>query len=148
MSEGISALPIKPVLHDGNSAALKATTALAMLDWLGIKRSYSRPRLRDDNAFAESLFRTTKYRPQFPVKGIADLESACVWAAASVRWHNHEHRHRGIRYVTSAQRHAVEDHPILAARNALYPRSRQPNPARWSRHMRDWSVPGPVTLNP
>ncbi|MBA4261284.1 MAG: hypothetical protein C0443_04480 [Comamonadaceae bacterium] len=46
---------------------IKATTVLAMLNWLGVKPSYSRPRVSDDNAFAEALFRTAKYRPEFPV---------------------------------------------------------------------------------
>ncbi len=52
-----------------------------MLHWLGIEPSYSRPRVSDDNAFAEALFRTAKYRPEFPVKGFADLDSARHWAA-------------------------------------------------------------------
>ena len=51
----------------------------------------------------------------FPARGFADLESAREWAMAFVQWYNHEHRHSGIRYVTPAQRHAGEDHPILAA---------------------------------
>jgi transposase InsO family protein len=45
---------------------LKATPVLARLHWLGIKPSYSRPRVSDDNAHAESLFRTANYRPEFP----------------------------------------------------------------------------------
>ena len=51
-----------------------------MLHWLGIKPSYSRPRVSDDNAFAEALFRTAKYRPEFPLKGFADLDAARQWA--------------------------------------------------------------------
>ncbi len=47
----------------------EATTVLAMLNWLVIKPSYSRPRVGDDNAFAESLFRTAKYRPELPAQG-------------------------------------------------------------------------------
>jgi transposase InsO family protein len=34
------------------------------------KPSYSRPRVSDDNAFAEALFRTAKYRPEFPITGL------------------------------------------------------------------------------
>jgi hypothetical protein len=45
-----------------------------MLHWLGIEPSYSRPRVSDDNAFAEALFRTAKYRPEFPLKRFADLD--------------------------------------------------------------------------
>ncbi|MDF1481232.1 integrase core domain-containing protein, partial [Extensimonas sp. H3M7-6] len=105
---------------------------LAMLDWLGVKPSYSRPRVSDDNAYAESLFRTAKYCPQFTAKGFADLDAARAWAAGFVHWYNHEHRHSGIRYVSPAQRHAGEDRAILAARHELYARARQAHPARWS----------------
>lgn len=46
-----------------------------MLNWLGVKPSYSRARVSDDNAFVESLFRTAKYRPEFPAKGFETLEA-------------------------------------------------------------------------
>src|SRR4051794_7672054 len=95
----------RPVLHGDNGATLKGTTVLAMLHWLGIAPSHSRPRVSDDNAFAEALFRTAKYRPEFPSKGFADLQAARHWAMQFVHWYNHEHRHSGIRYVTPAQRH-------------------------------------------
>jgi len=148
LAEGIAAMIGKPVLHGDNGSTLKATSVLAMLNWLGVKPSYSRPRVSDDNAYAESLFRTAKYRPEFPAKGFADLDEARSWAAGFVRWYNHDHRHSGIRYVSPAQRHAGEDHAILAARHALYTRARALNPARWSGATRNWSPVGPVTLNP
>lgn len=148
LAEGIAALAAKPVLHGDNGSTLKATTVLAMLDWLGVKPSYSRPRVSDDNAYAESLFRTAKYRPEFPVKGFATLEAARDWAASFVHWYNVEHRHSGIRYVSPQQRHAGEDSAILAARHALYQAAQDLNPARWSRHTRNWQPVGPVTLNP
>ena len=148
LAEGIAALRTKPVLHGDNGATLKATTVLAMLHWLGVKPSYSRPRVSDDNAYAEALFRTAKYRPEFPAKGFDDLDAARAWAARFVHWHNVDHRHSGIRYVSPAQRHAGEDHAILAARHALYIKAREHNPARWSRHTRNWSPVAAVTLNP
>lgn len=75
LTEGIAsqAADQRPVLHGDNGASFKATTVLAMLHWLGIKPSYSRPRVSDDNALVESLFRTAKYRPEYPGKGFADL---------------------------------------------------------------------------
>ena len=148
LAEGIAAMTNKPVLHGDNGATLKATTVLAMLHWLGVKPSYSRPRVSDDNAYAESLFRTAKYRPEFPTQGFVDLDEARAWAAGFVQWYNVEHRHSGIRYVSPAQRHAGHDHAILAARHALYTRARDRNPARWSRHTRNWSPVLAVTLNP
>ena len=148
LAEGIAALGAKPVLHGDNGSTLKATTALAMLNWLGIKPSYSRPRVSDDNAYAESLFRTAKYRPEFPIKGFANLDQARAWAADFVHWYNLDHRHSGIRYVSPAQRHAGEDPAILAARHALYLQARERNPARWSGDTRNWAPVGAVTLNP
>ena len=43
LAEGIAAMTTKPVLHGDNGSTLKATTVLAMLNWLGVKPSYSRP---------------------------------------------------------------------------------------------------------
>lgn len=65
-----------------------------------------------------------------------------------MHWYNLDHRHSGIRYVSPAQRHAGDDHTILAARHALYLQARQRNPARWSGKTRNWAPVGTVTLNP
>ena len=92
LAEGIHRVASKPVLHGDNGAALKATTVLAMLHWLGVKPSYSRPRVSDDNAYAESLFRIAKYLPEFPVKDFVDLDAARAWAKHFVHWYNVEHR--------------------------------------------------------
>ena len=150
LAESIHGVPRqqRPVLHGDNGATLKATTVLAMLWWLGVKPSYSRPRVSDDNAFVESLFRTAKYRPEFPASGFAELGAARDWARQFVHWYNHDHRHSGIRYVSPAQRHAGEDVAILAARHEVYRQARERNPARWSGHTRDWTHITTVTLNP
>jgi transposase InsO family protein len=148
LTEGIATLADKPVLHGDNGSTLKATTVLSMLNWLGVKPSYSRPRVSDDNAFVESLFRTAKYRPEFPVRGFVDLAQAREWAADFVHWYNHEHLHSGIRYVSPAARHAGLDRDILAARHQVYEQARQRHPARWRRHTRNWQPIGAVTLNP
>ena len=95
-----------------------------------------------------ALFRTAKYRPEFPSSGFATLDEARQWAACFVRWYNQEHRHSGIRYVTPAQRHAGQDGPTLAARHALYQQAREGHPRRWSGRTRNWTPIGPVTLNP
>lgn len=148
LAEGIHAATAKPVLHGDNGATLKATTVLSMLHWLGLKPSYSRPRVSDDNAYAESLFRTAKYRPEFPAKGFASLEEARTWAADFAHWYNVEHRHSGIRYVSPAQRHAGRDRELLEARHDVYVKARAANPRRWSGPTRNWTPVNAVTLNP
>lgn len=150
LAEGIASVERdkRPVLHGDNGSTIKATSVLAMLYWLGVKPSYSRPRVSDDNAFVEALFRTAKYRPEFPSKGFATLDDARQWGARFVHWYNFNHQHSGIRYVSPAQRHAGEDRSILAQRHALYLQARERNPARWSRHTRNWEPIGAVALNP
>ena len=76
-------MSVRPVLHGDNGATLKATTVLAMLHWLGIKAVSTLARgVSDDNAFAEALFRTAKYRPEFPLKGFANLDAARAMGGA------------------------------------------------------------------
>jgi putative transposase len=148
LAEGLHSMAQRPVLHGDNGSTLKATSVLAMMYWLGLKASYSRPRVSDDNAFVESLFRTAKYRPEFPVKGFADLQEARLWARSFVHWYNGDHKHSGIRYVSPAQRHAGQDRDILAARHALYIQAKAAHPRRWARHTRNWDPITVVTLNP
>src|SRR5690606_378217 len=83
-------------------------------------------------AFVESLFRTAKYRPEFPTSGFADLQAARAWASRFVHCYNHEHRHTGIRDVSPAQRQAGEARHIVADRHALDLQARTRNPARWT----------------
>lgn len=110
---------------------------------------FSRPCVSDDNAFVESLFRTAKYRPEFPASGgFDDLDQARRWASGFVHWYNCEHCHSAIGYVTQAQRHAGQDRAILQARHDLYTQARQRNPARWSGNTRYWAQVQSVTLNP
>lgn len=148
LAEGIGLHTQQVVLHGDNGTTLKATTVLAMLHWLGIQPSYSRPRVSDDNAYAEALFRTAKYRPAFPAEAFMTLSQAQDWASRFVHWYNHEHRHSGIRYVTPAQRHQGADIAVLAERRTVYENARARHPRRWSRGIRNWDHIHTVTLNP
>jgi putative transposase len=65
-----------------------------------------------------------------------------------MKWHNHDHRHSGIRFVSPAERHAGRDAEILARRHALYLQARAANPRRWARRTRNWQPIAAVTLNP
>ena len=148
LAEGVHGMAEKPVLHGDNGSTVKKGTVITTLQWLGIKASHSRPRVSDDNAFAESLFKTAKYRPEFPSQGFADLEAARLWAREFANWYNFEHRHSGIGYVTPAQRHQGEDIALLEARHKTYLDARKKHPHRWSGPTRNWSHIERVTLNP
>jgi putative transposase len=58
---------------------MKSTTMKAQMEELGVLSSYSRPRASDDNPCSEALFRTLKYRPEWPSYGFASLDAARDW---------------------------------------------------------------------
>ena len=87
---------------------MKASTFVAKLQELGIDPSYSRPSVSDDNPYAESLFRTCKYRPDYPGVFVS-LEEARAWALRFERWYNHAHKHRNLKFVSPAERHCGAD---------------------------------------
>lgn len=136
------------VLHADNGSPMKSQTLRAKLEELGITPSYSRPRVSNDNAYSESLFRTLKYCPSWPSQGFATLEAARQWVRRFVDWYNHRHCHSGLKFVTPAQRHRGDDRAILARRHAVYQAAKARRPERWSGKTRDWAPIGAVTLNP
>lgn len=136
-------------LHSDNGGPMKGATMLATLQWLGIAPSLSRPKVSDDNPYSESLFKTLKYCPSFPLGGrFASLTAAKAWVETFVHWYNTVHLHSGINWVTPASRHANQDQAILSQRDRVYEIARQKNPKRWSEKTRDWSRLNVVELNP
>lgn len=146
LREGIA--PGQVVLHSDNGSPMKGLSMLATLQELGVVPSYSRPAVSNDNPYSESLFRTLKYRPQYPRHPFKSLSHARQWVAQFVSWYNAEHRHSAIRFVTPEQRHNGEDKALLAKRHALYEAERAKHPQRWSGPVRNWSHIDVVHLNP
>ena len=140
--------PDKLILHSDNGGPMKGATMLATLQWLGIVPSFSRPKVSDDNAYSEALFRTLKYRPEYPSVPFQSLEESRSWTSKFERWYNHEHRHSGIKFVSPASRHSGEDAAILLRRKEAYEEARRKNPNRWSRGIRNWNRITEVRLNP
>ena len=136
------------VLHSDNGSAMKGSTMLAAMQNLGVMPSFSRPRVSNDNAYAEALFRTAKYCPLWPELPFDTLEEARDWVNRFVAWYNHEHRHSALKFVTPAQRHTGQADALLAKRTELYEAARARNPERWSRNIRNWSLAATVTVNP
>jgi transposase InsO family protein len=146
LAEGCMTSPL--VLHADNGSPMKGATMTATLEALGILASFSRPRVSNDNPFSEALFRTCKYRPEWPRGGFADIDAARAWVRAFVAWYNTEHRHSALRFVTPVARHQGEEVEILRARGRVYEAARAANPTRWSGPTRCWAPKGPVWLNP
>ena len=105
------------------------------LEELGVLRSFSRPRVSNDNPYSESLFRTVKYRPNYPNRPFSSKEEACQWVSFFVDWYNHQHCHSS---------EAIE---ICRQRSRVYELASIANPKRWSRSIRCWKQPNLVLIN-
>lgn len=136
------------VLHSDNGSPMKGSSMLETMYSLGVVSSFNRPRVSNDNAYAESIFRTCKYRPDYPYQGFEAIKQAREWVLKFVSWYNHEHRHSGIKFVTPHQRHTGQDEQVLARRTKIYEKAKLQNPERWSGNTRDWSRTEQVWLNP
>jgi transposase InsO family protein len=140
--------PDQVILHSDNGSPMKGATMLATLQALGVMPSFSRPAVSNDNPYSESLFKTLKYRPEYPGKAFGNIVHARTWVTRFVRWYNNEHRHSAINFVTPAQRHAGLAPGLLAARTVVYEAARAANPRRWTGPTRNWELVREVHLNP
>ena len=146
LAEGLAGREV--VLHSDNGSSMKGATMLATLEKLGIIPSFSRPRVSNDNAYAEALFKTCKYRPNYPSRPFDSVEEARKWTRQFVQWYNHEHKHSGLKFVTPAQRHNGKATEILKHRKQAYEAAKQRRPERWSGDTRNWNLKDEVWLNP
>ncbi len=137
------------VLHTDNGAPMKGATMLAMLQQLGVTASFSRPSVSDDNPYSESLFKTLKYHPSFPLMSKFNvIYDARIWCEKFVTWYNKQHLHSALKFVTPEQRHKHEDSAIRQKRQVVYEAAKRCNPQRWSGNTRNWSLASCVALNP
>ena len=144
--EGIK--PNQVILHSDNGSPMKGATMLATLQQLGVIPSFSRPSVSNDNPYSESLFRTLKYRPEYPEHPFSDLAAARGWVNLFADWYNKEHLHSAIKFITPEQRHAGKDEEILELRKVVYQQAKLDNPNRWSGEIRNWEIIQEVYLNP
>jgi hypothetical protein len=126
------------ILHADNGNAMRAAMLECCLEELGVLRSFSRPRVSNDNPYSESLFQTAKYRPDFPSRPFSSVEEACQWAASFVDWYNHRHCHIGIKFVTPHQSHSGDAVQTCRHRAVVYGQARQRNPRRGAGVIRKW----------
>ncbi len=136
------------VLHSDNGSPMKGASLMETLYKLDVISSYSRPRVSNDNAYAESIFKTCKYRPDYPYKGFTDINAAREWVLGFVRWYNQRHRHSGLKFLTPNQRHSGEASQVVLKRQQVSKKAKKKNPERWSGKTRDWEPAETVYLNP
>ncbi len=133
-------------LHSDNGSPMKSATMLAKLQELGVISSFSRPSISNDNPYSESLFRTLKYRPEYPEKPFKDICEAREWVNNFVHWYNKKHLHSSIHFVTPEDRHNGRDIKILENRQNVYQKAKSLHPERWSGKTRNWNPATEVVL--
>ena len=134
-------------VHSDNGGPMKAFTLVEFLYSKHILPTTNRPRVSNDNAFSESLFKTLKYRASYP-RCFTSILTSMTWFAGFVDWYNTKHQHSSLAYVTPAERRGGLDYAILYRRNRTLQTARQNHPLRWgSRPARNYEIPHEVVLN-
>ena len=103
-AETIARHGVEPGLqvHSDRGSAMKSDTLAQLLDSLGASRSFSRPRVSNDNPYSEAQFKTLKYQPDYPGRFESALH-ARGWLAPFFAWHNDDHHHSGLALFTPAE---------------------------------------------
>lgn len=119
-AEAIERYGIEPgrlIVHQDRGAPMTSHGFADLLDLLGVERSYSRPRVSNDNPWSESLFHTGRYQPDYPGR-FRDSEHARSYFSDFFSWYNDVHCHDGIALFTLADVYFGRVDAVLATRQA------------------------------
>jgi putative transposase len=131
-AETIARHGIEPGLqvHADRGSAMKSDTLAQLLDSLGATRSFSRPRVSDDNAFSEAQFKTLKYQPDYPGR-FSGVPHGRAWLQDFFGWHNDEHHHSGLALFTPADVFHGRVEAVRATRQAALDGAYAAHPERF-----------------
>jgi putative transposase len=87
--------------HADRGSPMRSQNLAQLLAQLGVTRSFSRPRVSNDNAFSEAGFKTLKYQPDFP-DHFDSLLHGRAYCQTFFGWHNDDHHHDGLALFTPA----------------------------------------------
>jgi putative transposase len=106
------------IVHSDRGPPMISHSYADLLASLGVERSYSRPRISNDNAFSEAQFKTLKYDPSYPGR-FDDIAHAREWTRAFIDHYNHR-PHEGLAMFAPAQvLHGEVDAAIRTRQRAL-----------------------------
>jgi putative transposase len=134
-AEAISRYDVEPgqlLVHQDRGAPMKSHGFAELLGELGVERSYSRPRVSNDNPYSESHFHTVKYQPDYPGR-FRDLGHARRWCDDFFRWYNCDHHHDGLALYTPADVFFGRVDAIAAQREAALLDAFKRHPERFVR---------------
>ncbi|WP_407566991.1 transposase [Polymorphospora sp. A560] len=147
LADAISRNGIEPhTIHADRGGAMVSKPVSEMLVDLGVLRSHSRPRTSNDNPYSEAQFKTMKYVPDFPDR-FGSLADARAFCDAFFTAYNHEHRHSGIGWHTSASVHYGTAEQIREQRQRALDAAHAAHPDRFNRRPRAPKLPDQAWIN-
>lgn len=105
----------KPVIHSDNGSQMKAKSLKKFLKEIGVLNDYSRPRVPQDLAILERLFRTTKQEEVYRQEYVNHLEARNN-LSSFFDYYNHRRPHQGIGNVTPYDKLTGHDVDIVRMR--------------------------------
>ncbi|WP_255579195.1 DDE-type integrase/transposase/recombinase [Cryobacterium sp. PAMC25264] len=133
-------------LHSDNGAAMVSTPVSLLLEKLGVDKSFSRPKVSNDNPYSEALFKTAKYDLAFP-----EIFDTTDDARAYFDWFFHEynqnHRHSGIAWNTPNDVHYGRTDRVTRRRSQVLNTAFRTHPERYAQHPKPPALPGRVCIN-
>ncbi len=117
-------------VHSDRGPSMTSKLVAQLLADLGVTKTHSRPYTSNDNPFSEALFKTTKYRPEFPDR-FGSIHEALTFGRVFFPWYNTEHRHSGIGFLTPEMVHYGQSAAVLHARAATLARAFEQHPERF-----------------
>lgn len=149
-AETIARHGVEPGLqvHADRGSAMKSDTLAQLFDSLGVVRSFSRPRVSDDNPFSEAQFKTLKYQPDYPGAFASSLHGR-AYLQDFFAWHNDDHHHSGLALFTPAEVFYGRVPAIAARRQATLDAAYQAHPERFPNGAPQVRLPpAKVQINP
>jgi len=131
--------PGQLTVHQDRGAPMIAHSYREFLDGFGVRRSYSRPRVSNDNPFSEAVNKTLKYAPSYPGR-FRGTEHAREWVAEFMRAYQHRPHEGLLGYTPHAVFHGQVE-TIAATRQAALD-------AHYARYPQRYPSGAPTTQRP
>ncbi|QOC22238.1 DDE-type integrase/transposase/recombinase [Wenzhouxiangella sp. AB-CW3] len=139
--------PNQLIVHQDRGSPMIAHSFGDLLSDLGVTRSFSRPRVSNDNAFSESQFKTLKYWPSYPGR-FRDEGHARQWGSEFFPAYSRR-PHEGLALFTPEDLYTGRFESIWQVRQAAMDRHYAAHPERYVKGPpRVARPPTVVSINP
>ena len=139
--------PNQLIVHQDRGSPMIAHSFGDLLSDLGVERSFSRPRVSNDNPFSESQFKTTKYWPNYPGR-FRDDDHARQWCSEFFPAYSRR-PHEGLALFTPEDLYTGQFEALWHVRQATMDRHYAAHPERYVKGAPQVArPPAVVSINP